>query len=213
MPVDATAQDLRDQSRQALADDLQAFIDRHERIFGRVGNIDEDLWTDRAQDVIFDHGKRTATEFGRLVYHLLSGRTAPLVEERFRPDLLDPWIDKVSRNVASAMIAAMVATLADDIEPTSMFASFRESSVLMAVSLTTSFANFGAHDGARAAGAGSKTWHVTSSNPRSSHAALDGETVPLGQPFSNGLRWPGDRDGGADETAGCRCTISFARGS
>lgn len=213
MSVDATAQDLRDASRQALADDLQAFIDRHEAIFGRVGTIDEDLWTDRAQDIIFDNGKRTATEFGRFVYHLLSGRTASPVEERFRPDFLDPWIDKVSRNVASAMVVAMFATLADDVAPTDVFASFRESAALMAVSLTTSFANFGAHDGARAAGAGSKTWHVTSSNPRSSHAALDGETVPLGQTFSNGLRWPGDRDGGADETAGCRCTISFGRGS
>ena len=212
MTADANAPDLRDSARLALADDLQSFVDRHETIFGRVGNIDEQLWTDRSHDVIFDNGKRTATEFGRLIYSLLAGRTAPLVEERFRPDLLDPWIDKVSRNVAAAMVAAMVSSLSDDIEPATVFASFRESAALMATSLTTSFANFGAHDGARAAGAGSKTWHTTSSNPRSSHAALDGETVPLGQMFSNGLRWPGDRDGGSDETAGCLCTISFARG-
>ena len=107
MTADANAPDLRDSARLALAEDLQSFVDRHETIFGRVGNIDEQLWTDRSHDVIFDNGKRTATEFGRLIYSLLAGRTAPLVEERFRPDLLDPWIDKVSRNVAAAMVAAM----------------------------------------------------------------------------------------------------------
>ena len=211
MPVDATAADLRDGARRALADDLQAFVDRHKAIFERVGSIDETLWTDRAQDVIFENGKRTATQFGRLLYTLLSGRTASPVEERFRPDFLDPWIGKVSRNVASAMVVAMAVSLDDDQDPSDMFGSFRESAALMAGSLTTSFANFGAHDGARAAGAGSKTWQVTSSNPRSSHAALDGETVPLGQTFSNGLRWPGDRDGGIDETANCQCSLSFVR--
>jgi hypothetical protein len=52
-----------------------------------------------------------------------------------------------------------------------------------------------------------KTWVVTSDKPRPSHEAIDGETVPYGDPFSNGLYYPGDPTGSADETAGCTCLM------
>jgi hypothetical protein len=63
---------------------------------------------------------------------------------------------------------------------------------------------------ARQSGAKTKTWVVTSGNPRSLHSAMDGETVPLGETFSNGMDGPGDFSGGADEVAGCQCDLSFS---
>ncbi len=55
-----------------------------------------------------------------------------------------------------------------------------------------------------------KTWRVTSGNPRSSHAAMDGETVQFDEPFSNGAQWPGDIDNlGVEEVANCRCIIEI----
>lgn len=48
-----------------------------------------------------------------------------------------------------------------------------------------------------------KTW-VTGPNPRDEHAAMDGETVPLSEDFSNGMPWPGA--GGPDD-AGCNCSL------
>ena len=57
-----------------------------------------------------------------------------------------------------------------------------------------------------------KQWHVTSGNPRDSHAAMDGEVVPFGARFSNGQAWPGDSSAGVDETAGCMCGVSIGRG-
>jgi len=63
---------------------------------------------------------------------------------------------------------------------------------------------------ARQSGAKTKTWVVTSKNPRSSHSAMNGETVPLGETFSNGMDGPGDFSGGADEVAGCQCDLSFS---
>ena len=36
-----------------------------------------------------------------------------------------------------------------------------------------------------------KRW-VTGDNPRPAHAAMNGEEVPIDEPFSNGLNWPGD---------------------
>lgn len=55
-----------------------------------------------------------------------------------------------------------------------------------------------------------KTWRVTSGNPRSSHAALDGETVQYDEPFSNGAQWPGDIDNlSVEEVANCQCIIEI----
>lgn len=212
MPIDSTAPDLRRTYERRMAGELSDFVDRHQVIFGRVGDVDEELWSDRATDLIFATGKATATDFGRLVYAHLQGRSSRPYESRFRPDFMDPWLHQVSENVGAAMVASMVVDLADDEDSDGVFGRFRVGAALMATSLTTSFANFGAHDGARAAGAAAKRWQVNSGNPRSSHAAVDGETVPLGQTFSNGLRWPGDRSGGVDENANCQCSLSFVEG-
>jgi HK97 family phage portal protein len=70
--------------------------------------------------------------------------------------------------------------------------------------------NFGGHDAAGASGLGFKRWVTTSSDPRAQHAAINGETVPLGGVFSNGLRWPGDATGDAAETANCRCLLTYS---
>jgi HK97 family phage portal protein len=51
-----------------------------------------------------------------------------------------------------------------------------------------------------------KTWVVNSKSPRSSHSSMNGETVPIDEPFSNGMQFPGDY-GDADEVAGCQCSI------
>jgi len=62
---------------------------------------------------------------------------------------------------------------------------------------------------ARQSKARTKTW-VTGGNPRSAHAAMDGETVELNTPFSNGMNGPGDYSGGADEVANCNCSMDFS---
>lgn len=50
-----------------------------------------------------------------------------------------------------------------------------------------------------------KAW-ITGDNPRSEHALMDGETVPVDEPFSNGCFWPGDDNGDPDTTCGCNCS-------
>lgn len=61
-------------------------------------------------------------------------------------------------------------------------------------------------------GATHKTW-VIGQDPRPDHAAMGGQTVPLGKSFSNGMDGPGDPVGGADEVAGCNCSLTFTRGA
>ena len=58
-------------------------------------------------------------------------------------------------------------------------------------------------------GAATKTW-VSGPSPRSAHAAMNGETVAIGDVFSNGMNAPGDPAGGADEVAGCNCDLDYS---
>lgn len=50
-----------------------------------------------------------------------------------------------------------------------------------------------------------KEW-VTGVNARPSHAAMNGERVPIEADFSNGQHWPGEVTGDPDESCGCNCT-------
>ena len=83
-------------------------------------------------------------------------------------------------------------------------------SLALVLSGVTSAANFGSNEAANAGGLRQKTWRVTSSNPRDAHAAMNGETVGIRDLFSNGMRWPGDPAGGADNNAGCQCSVEFS---
>jgi len=50
-----------------------------------------------------------------------------------------------------------------------------------------------------------KEW-ITGINPRPSHAAMNGERVPIDADFSNGQHWPGEDNGDPDESCGCNCS-------
>lgn len=57
-----------------------------------------------------------------------------------------------------------------------------------------------------------KRWNVNSSNPRSSHAALDGEEVDIDEDFSSGQPWPGSFTGDAEDVANCECSVTIITG-
>lgn len=50
-----------------------------------------------------------------------------------------------------------------------------------------------------------KEW-ITGANARATHAAMNGERVPLDADFSNGQHWPGEDVGDPAESCGCNCT-------
>lgn len=53
-----------------------------------------------------------------------------------------------------------------------------------------------------------KQWDATlDSKTRESHTLVDGEIRELDEPFSNGLMYPGDPNGGAAEVVNCRCAL------
>jgi len=70
------------------------------------------------------------------------------------------------------------------------------------------FVGFGLVEGPRQARpSAQKRWQVNSSNPRSSHSAMNGETVGIDEEFSNGMPWPGSFTGDPAEVAGCQCSV------
>lgn len=80
-----------------------------------------------------------------------------------------------------------------------------------AATLVTTFSAFATTEAAKQSTGdrATKTWVVASRNPRASHAAMNGETVGIDDVFSNGMNWPGDPAGGADEVAGCMCGVEI----
>jgi HK97 family phage portal protein len=170
-------------------------------------------------------------KFSKLIadYVLRFGRAgARRVLEEFNPseegwaeDVMEPWLlaaalHHAQLHDAAGEAAAVEAAVAPPEEGGLAAALVLAGGLWAAAALTrsetaaTEALSFGGHDAAEASGLGFKAWQTTSSNPRAQHAAVNGEKVPLGGVFSNGLRWPGDSTGDADETANCRCLLTYS---
>jgi HK97 family phage portal protein len=82
---------------------------------------------------------------------------------------------------------------------------------VIAATLLTTFAGFATMETAKQnSSEATKTWAVNSGNPRSEHADMDGETVPVRDTFSNGADWPGDPVLGAEGVANCQCSVEVS---
>ncbi|MBW3077697.1 phage portal protein [Bifidobacterium simiiventris] len=112
------------------------------------------------------------------------------------------------------LVTAITGGLDDDAEkhdPAGVFAAaIGARAAKAAVGIATAVSGWGTLEACRQKAPAStvKTWIVTSSNPRPSHAAMNGQTVAYRKPFSNGADWPGDKNAlGIDEIAGCTCEV------
>ncbi len=98
-------------------------------------------------------------------------------------------------------------------DPAHVFEDVKESRVsTIAATFVTTLAAFATTEAVKQNGGGTKTWLTTSGNPRPQHAAMDGETVGIDEPFSNGAKWPGDPVLGVDGVAGCTCDVEVTFG-
>jgi HK97 family phage portal protein len=71
-------------------------------------------------------------------------------------------------------------------------------------------AGFAQHESAKEAGWTKHSWLSSRDDRvRDSHQEIDGEEQPIGEPYSNGLMFPGDPSGDPDETIMCRCVERF----
>lgn len=199
------------------AEVLRAYFARQERVvLSRLGSKDgedwwdEERWDAELSDDLYALSVTTATKVGRSTLDGIG-----LDPDQYDEDRTLNFLRTVADGDAAAINGSTrdqvkEAVGADDRSVADVFALAKDSRALeLATTLVTGTTGFATTEAARQQSpSATKTWVVTSGNPRASHAGMDGETVPLDEPFSNGLDWPGAY-GDPSETANCACTVEI----
>jgi HK97 family phage portal protein len=135
--------------------------------------------------------------------------------DKYSVDRTKEFLKAVSGRIARQVNAATLASLEDAFEdddpdaPTHVFDVAEESRAEQSgMTAAATYVGFGMVEAARQTKPqATKRWQVNSGNPRSSHAGVNGEEVPIDDDFSNGLKWPGSFNGDVDEVANCQCSV------
>lgn len=203
--------------RAALAESIKATLDQ------QAESLSDDMDPDDLDEAEFKADWdpiMSAAVKGHLTKSALAGAWAVLSAhnpeaEDWSAEVMDGYLSKMADTTASGINSGVVAaaTVALAAAGSSLAEAFsalkNDQAESWAASSSSQAQAFGGSDAAAASGVRTKTWTVTSSNPRPSHAEMDGETVSIDEVFSNGARWPGDISLDADESAGCTCLIDY----
>lgn len=195
---------------------LTAFFDRQKaavlsKLGAKAGEDwwDADRWDKELADDLYPLSVQVATELGEQQAKAL-GFTPDAYDKDRTLAFLKAVAEKRAEWINAATKAQIDSALASGGDPGQVFdtASAQRSGAAAGalVAALTGFATVEAGKqlvGDRA----TKTWE-TGPNPRPEHAAMDGETVSIGDVFSNGADWPGDPVLGAEGVANCNCGVS-----
>lgn len=172
---------------------------------------DGDRWDKELSDDLYKLAVTTATQIGREQAKSLGFDASDYDEDRtlkFLRAVADSRAGAVNSTTRDQIKAALGG---DDGSVDDVFDEAEDTRTTSGASaLVAALAGFAvAEVGAQLLGQNAtKTW-ITGPNPRTSHAEMDGETVGIDEVFSNGMKWPGDSSGGADEVAGCNCGLQI----
>ena len=211
---------------------LTRFFERqHDAVLGRfpksgtvtlVELFDVERWDKELADDLLALNYATATVFAERVIEALGPIVTDDGEEQavtFDPAEMIPWLTENARiaaeDINGTTVEQIEAALGEDEARESVVNVFAiaagSRAVQIATTKVTTAAGFGSQRGAERGGARTKTWRVNSGNPRSAHQRVNGATVEIRARFGNGMMWPGDYRGGADQVANCRCSLRFNR--
>lgn len=208
---------------ESLADSMSRFFERQRAaVLSAMGAKSPDWWngerwnTELVADLL-DAVEAMSTKAAR---DMLA--EAGVDSELYKPEqakaFLRAAVELRAGKVNDATLAQLEAILAGEgpdgvSDPAHVF-DVAEGSRAEQIGLTlaTFIAAFATVEAAKQSGASGKTWITTSGNPRPEHAAMNGETVPVGEKFSNGADWPGDQALGVDGIAGCECEVQVTYG-
>lgn len=204
-------------NERALTD---VFSDMQDEVKGRKDSgakrVVSARWDKVLADAILERNFDTAADVaGRVAKSLKPAKRADDEDDTddYDPDIMLPWLTLNAQYAAEGITSRAESDIAatDDDDPVGHVFGILVTSGAAAIAqqMVTTAAGFGAHDAAEKSGAAMKSWQVNSGNPRSSHIAMNGETVGLDETFSNGMSRPGDPDGGADENAQCQCSLTI----
>jgi HK97 family phage portal protein len=203
--------------RQVLGEFLERQADSIRTKTGAKGNdvtvddvFDLERWNDELSTDLFSLSSATAEDFGSALAEQYGSEFDETELWPFLTENSGLAAEMFNDSTRNALSEALGAAIVGDAVKEVLDRLVGSRLETLAQGRTTTAASFGASDAIRQAGGEhSKTWLVTSKNPRRSHAAMSGETVPVGELFSNGGKWPGDPSLSADELAGCTCLLEF----
>ena len=179
---------------------------------------DAERWDAELADELAPHFQKLAAKQGR------STIAEAGIDGEFDEDRIENYIKAMARGKAQALnnvthrqlLAALEDEVGDDAEgstPAGVFEIAEESRADRAgLSFATAVAGWAVLEAVRQnnpRGGAMKTWIVTSSNPRAEHAAMNGETVPYDDEFSNGAKFPGDQTLTPEQSCGCMCQVEI----
>lgn len=176
--------------------------------------LDSKEWNDRLADVLLPLSQATTDAIGQNVANSLGGK--------YSGDSIGDWLKedatKSAKNInktTQANVREYLKNTPDDMSYEDSVDSFFDESEASrpdewSLTRVVMLAGLAGLVAARLSNATEKTWVTTSDNPRPEHAAMNGETVKLGENFSNGMNGPGDYSGGAEEVANCTCDLQFS---
>lgn len=204
---------------------LRKFFERQSRVvLSRLGAKDPEWWDgERWDKELADDLYRVAVSVAREIGESVAGSLG-MPGDAFDMDRVYAFLKSVAGSRAemlnqttlSQLQAALNGDLEEDAVKSTVQGVFDEATGSRAdesgVTLATTLSTLACVEAGKQLGGGkaTKTWIVTSGNPRPSHAAMDGETVPVSESFSNGMAWPGDKIADVDEIANCRCEVEIS---
>lgn len=204
-----------------LGETFSAFFKRQRRVvLSALGAKapewwDEDRWNEELADDLLGNSAALTRTVGRRTL-----RSAGLDPDAYDTERTRAYLAAVAASTARGVNRATKAQLdaaLDADEPQDALRNVFDvsedaRSAEAGQTLATGLAAFAAVESVKqvAPGLATKTWIVTSADPRASHASLDGETVGIDDTFSNGAKWPGDATAlDVDDIAGCQCAVEI----
>jgi HK97 family phage portal protein len=203
---------ITDRQADALTVVLARFFKRQQDAdrYGRGGTWDEDRWNRELAKDLHAVALSVTEALGKAEAQAL-GFTEDEYDVDATVEFLRAVTERRAANINLTTKAQLDQAIEDnDADPADVYVKAIDSRAGgIAAGLATYLAGFATAEAAQQIAhrhdvKPTKTW-VTGPNAREEHSRMDGQTVPLDQPFSNGLDWPGG--GGADDSASCNCVL------
>lgn len=190
--------------RAATKDALSQLIDwgaQDEALAAVLNPIWEDAFNVGAKSIEDSFGVRAVTAPKLTDYLRQSGlRRVKGINETTRDKLATTLADGIEAGESTAQLVKRMQQHMPDIQA--------ERAAAIATSEAHTSMQAGSFAQMRFGGITAKTWITAGDEAtRDSHRAQDGQTVPIDQPFRNGLMYPGDPSGAPGEIINCRCDM------
>lgn len=207
-----------DEEREAMSEVLSKFFKRQaDAVLPKIGAKaanwwNADRWNEELADDIEPVLDDIADKHGKAVARAMGIKYDPAITRAYLRAMAEGRAEAINDSTYEKLEAARTSEDEEDTPQHVFDLRAGSQAALIGGSLALAASSWAAMSEApnQAAAQGvepkiEKIW-VTGENPRESHAAMNGERVPIDEPFSNGAMWPGDDNLDPDESCGCNCT-------